>query len=132
MYLNYYRRNMEQVTGALQGLLVAVIIAIITLLGFALKRFETVAQLYLEQKLGSATYAFVKQYAVTTVHWLEQQPAFKDLTGEQKKEEAVDAVVVWCITHNIPVDHALIDKLIEEAVKAMKDAASPLIMATVK
>ena len=115
-------------TSALQGLLTAVVLAIVALLTFALKKVVTLGQLYLEQKLGSATYNFLKDYAATTVRFLEQTPIFKDFTGPEKKEYAITEVVIWCQQHNLPVDHDLIDKLIEEAVNVMNSVGQPPLL----
>ena len=113
------------VTTAVQSLLTAVVLAIVALLTYALKNVVSMGQLYLEQKLGSATYKFVKDYAATTVRFLEQTPIFKELTGPEKKEYAITELVIWCQQHNLPVDHDLIDKVIEEAVNVMNSVGEP-------
>jgi hypothetical protein len=113
------------VTTALQSLLTAVVLAVVALLTYAVKKGVSLGQMYLEQKLGSATFGFIKDYVNTTVRFLEQTPIFQDLTGPEKKEKAVTEVVIWCQEHSLPVDHDLIDKLIEEAVNVMNSVGQP-------
>jgi hypothetical protein len=124
----------EELVVAFQGLLFAVISAVIVLATFAAKRLIVVGQLYLEQKLGAATYGFLKDYATTTVRFLAQQPALKELAGEEKKQMAVAEIVAWCQSKGIPLDPPLIDKLIEEAVNIMfsEKPEPPLMIGTVQ
>jgi hypothetical protein len=108
------------IVSAFQSLLVAVVIAIITVIGFAAKKAIVLGGVYLEQKLGLATYTFVKDYVTTTVRFVEQSPVYKDLTGPEKKAQVMNEVAAWCKARNIPVDAALLDKMSEEAVLVMK------------
>jgi hypothetical protein len=114
-----------QIIGVIQNLLVAVVIAIITVIGFAAKKAIVLAGVYLEQKLGLATYTFVKDYVATTVRFVEQTPIFKELTGPEKKAQVMNEVASWCKARNIPVDAALIEKMVEEAVQVMNSFKSP-------
>lgn len=108
-----------QLMAVFQSLLLAVVAAVAALLTYAVKKFIVIGQLYLEQKMGQATFTFVKDYVGTTVKFLEQQPIFKEWSGPEKKEKAMTDVVGWCQTKGIPVDHDLIEKLIEAAVLNM-------------
>jgi len=108
-----------QITAALQGLLTAVVIGIVTLLSLAARKLFILAHQYLEQKLGLDAFTFLKAYVNTTVRFLEQQPFFTDLTGADKRLLAIKDIATWCENNKIPVDEAMIEHLIEEAVKVM-------------
>ncbi len=110
---------------AFQSLLIAIVVAIVAVLASAAKKAITLGGVYLEQKLGLATFTFVKDYVATTVRFVEQSPIFKELTGPDKKKAVVSEVAAWCQARNIPIDAALIDKLTEEAVQVMNTFKSP-------
>ena len=115
---------------AFQTLLSALVLAVITVLAFAVRKGVIIAQLYLEQKLGSATYDFLKGYVTTTVRFLEQTPIFKELTGPEKKEAAIQDIAAWCSEHKLPIDYDLINKLLEEAVNVMNEGQPRCLLLT--
>ena len=114
-------------SSAFQTLLSALVIAVVTVLAFAVRKGVIIAQLYLEQKLGAATYDFLKGYVTTTVRFLEQTPIFKELTGPEKKDAAIKDIAAWCSEHKLPIDYDLINKLLEEAVNVMNEGQPPML-----
>lgn len=109
---------MEQ---AFQNLLTALVIAVVTVLIYAVRGGVKVAKTYLEAKLGVANTVMLKDFVMTIVRFLEQSPVFRDLTGAEKKERAISEITAWAEQRGVPIDHAYIDKLIEEAVQVMKN-----------
>lgn len=104
-----------------QDLVSAVALAIVGLLAFAFKGLITVGVIFLKSKIGVSNTELLKGFVATTVRFLEQSPAFKDLSSPEKKERAIAEVVAYCQSHGLPIDHDFIDKLIEEAVSLMNE-----------
>jgi hypothetical protein len=102
-------------------LILAVALAIVSLLGFAIRELVKIGIAYLKSKLGQSEYDRMLSFATTVVKSIEQTPIYKDLTGEKKKELARVAVVQFAKQHGLPIDEALFDKFIEAAVKEMND-----------
>ncbi len=103
----------------LQQLILAVALAIVSLVFWALREFIKVGIAYLKSKLGETEYNRVRGYAADVVKFLEQSPVYTNFDGEKKKELAKVAVVQWAQQHNLPIDDALFDKFIEAAVQEM-------------
>jgi hypothetical protein len=108
---------------AFQSLLVAVVVAIIALIGTYIKKAIALLGVYLEQKLGLATFNFVKDYVATSVRFVEQSPQFKELTSKEKLSQVMNDVSTWCQARNIPIDAGLIERMTEEAVQIMNSTA---------
>jgi hypothetical protein len=104
----------------LQRLIEAVVLAIVSLLAFVLRQVAVIGIAYLQQRLGVEQLAELKEIAQTVVRTLAQSPIFEALDPARKKEMAVVDIVTYCENHGLPVDHGLIDRLIEEAVQIMK------------
>jgi hypothetical protein len=102
-----------------QQLILAVALAIVSLLCFAMRELITLGIAYLRAKLGQTQYDRVRAFADTIVKAVEQSPIYQDFTGDKKKELARVAVVQFAKEHNLPIDEALFDKFIEAAVKEM-------------
>ena len=107
-----------------QQILLAVLLGIVSLLGFALRQLILVGIAYLRARIGQAEYERVLEYARVTVKALEQTPVYKDFSGDKKKELARVAVMQFAKEHNLPIDDTLFDKFIEAAVKEMNDQVS--------
>jgi hypothetical protein len=103
-----------------QQLVVAVAVAIVSLVAFAFRGLVSVGITYLQNKVGQSGYEMIQGFVKTVVSFFEQSPVFKDLMGEEKKQRVILEVVKFCQDHNLPIDHELIDKLIEEAVLQVK------------
>jgi len=103
----------------LQQLILAVSLAIVSLVFWAIRELVKVGIAYLRAKLGQTNYERLRQYADMAVKAIEQTPIYKDFAGEKKKELARVAVVQFAQKHNLPIDEALFDKFIEAAVKEM-------------
>lgn len=103
------------------NLLIALVLAIISILAYALKKGVNILEVYAIQKIGASKFESLKSQATTVVRFLEQSPAFKDLTGAEKKERAILDITNWCKEHNVPIESADIDTIIEEAVHIMNE-----------
>lgn len=102
-----------------QNLIVDVILALVGLVAFSARGLVQVGINYLNQKLGNTNFESLVQYAGMTVRFIEQSPAFQELTGDKKKELAIIEILKFCEKEKLPVDRALIDKVIESAVQIM-------------
>jgi hypothetical protein len=101
-------------------LVIAVVLAIVSLLSFAARGLIQVGVNYLQVKLGNAKFDQVKQRALTIVRYLEQSPVYQDFDGAKKKELAMIDLTNFAEKFNIPVTHEDLDKLSEEAVRIVK------------
>ena len=111
----------------IQRLIEVIVLVIISIIGFGLKKLLAYAETYLDTKIGKGRADLLKDFAGTIVRALEQSPAYKDWDGAQKKERALVAIADYADDHDIPVDGLFLDHVIEEAVKMMKDQQSPLL-----
>ncbi len=103
----------------IQNLIVDVILALVGIAAFAARGLVQVGIEYLHAKLGDQNFQSLLGYADMTVRFVEQSPAFQDLTGDKKKELAIIELLKFCEAKKLPVDRALIDKVIESAVQIM-------------
>ena len=103
----------------LQPLISALILAVIGSLSYFLKQAADMGIALMKAKLSASNVQLVRDMASTVVRSLEQNPAFKDLSGTLKKERSIVAVTDYAEGLGLPVDHAFIDKIIEEAVQIM-------------
>jgi hypothetical protein len=108
----------------LQQLILAVALAIVSLLAWASRELIKVGIAYLRSRLGESEYNRLRGYAVDVVKALEQSPVYTGFDGSKKKELAKVAVVQWAQAHNLPIDEALFDKFIEAAVQEMNSQGS--------
>jgi hypothetical protein len=102
------------------NLLTALVVALISILTFALKSAVGVAVKYLEVKIGVDQTNLLKAGALNVVRFLNQSGVFKDLENSKKKEIAMVQVAQWAAAHNLPITDEYLDKLVEEAVHIMK------------
>ena len=109
-----------------QQLLLALLLMLVSVVGYGLKKGFDVLTAYANVKIGVETTGMLKTFAQTVVRSLEQNGAFKGLIGADKKELAIVAITQYADEHGIPVDRTFIDKIIEEAVQIMNENA-PLI-----
>ena len=65
--------------------LVAVALALVSLIAFALRSLVQVGIEYLRAKLGESGFERIRAYAVITVNTLEQAPALLNLTEPRKR-----------------------------------------------
>jgi hypothetical protein len=103
----------------LQQLILAVALAIVSLVFWALRELVSLGITYLKSKIGQSQYERVMDFASMAVKAIEQTPIYQDFTGEKKKELARVAVVQFAQEHHLPIDEALFDKFIEASVKEM-------------
>jgi hypothetical protein len=103
----------------LSQLILAVALAIVSLVFWALRELIKVGIEYLKSKIGQTNYERLRAYAAMSVKAIEQSPVYKDFTGDKKKELVKVAVLQFAKEHNLPVDDALYDKFIEAAVQEM-------------
>lgn len=113
-------------TDLLQQLILAVSLAIVSLVFWALRELITVGIAYLRAKLGQTNYERLRQFASTSVKAVEQSPIYKDFTGDKKKELVKVAVLQFAEAHALPIDEALFDKFIEAAVQEMNGQISKI------
>ena len=103
----------------LQQLILAVALAIVSLLAFAFRSLFSLGIVYLRSKIGESNFQRVRAYADVVVKMLEQSPAFETFDGAKKKELAILAVLQFSEKNNLPIDRELVDKFIEAAVQEM-------------
>jgi hypothetical protein len=60
------------------------------------------------------------------VRWAEQAPAFQDWSGEQKFEIVFSKAMQWFSDNGIDLPEDEVAIMVEDAVKKMKEAATPL------
>lgn len=113
-------------TDILQQLILAVALAIVSLVFWAIRELVSVGIAYLRAKLGQTNYERLHQFASTAVKAVEQSPIYKDFTGDKKKELVKVAVLQFAEAHKLPVDEALCDKFIEAAVQEMNGQMSQI------
>ena len=102
-----------------QQLIVAVALAIVSLVFWAFRELVHLGIAYLRTKIGQTNYERLRQFAGTAVKAVEQSPIYKDFTGEKKFELVKVAVLQYAEEHRLPVDGPLFDKFIEAAVQEM-------------
>jgi len=110
----------------LQQLILAVALALVSLVFWALRELIKLAVAYLKSKIGESEYDRVRAYATVAVKFLEQSPIYTNFDGAKKKELAKVAVVQWAEQHSLPIDDALFDKFIEAAVQEMNSQVSQI------
>jgi hypothetical protein len=103
----------------LQPLISALILAVIGSLSYFLKQAADMGIALMKAKLSASNVEMFRAMAQTVVRSMEQNPAFKDLTGTLKKENCIVALTDYAEKIGLPVDHPFIDKIIEEAVQIM-------------
>ena len=109
-----------------QQLVSAVVLAIVSLIAYALKGLVSVGITYLQKKIGQSNFELLQGFTKTIVSFFEQSPVFREMLGEEKKQRAILEITQFCAAHNLPIDHELIDKLIEEAVLQVKKDFLPV------
>jgi hypothetical protein len=112
----------------IQNLIVDVILALVGVLAFGARGLVQVGIEYLHAKLGDQNFKSISSYADMTVRFLEQSPAFQELTGDKKKELAIIEILKFCEQKKLPVDRTLIDKVIESAVQIVNAEKSKIII----
>ncbi len=110
----------------LSQLILAVALAIVSLVFWALREFISVGIVYLRSKLGQTNYERLREYAGMAVKAIEQSPVYKDFTGDKKKELVKVAVLQFAQEHKLPIDDALFDKFIEAGVHEMNSQMSQI------
>ena len=103
----------------MQQLVLAVALAIVSLIAFAFRSFLALGITYLRSKIGESDFQRIRSYADVVVKMLEQSPAFESFDGAKKKELAILAVLQFAEKNRLPVDRGLCDKVIEAAVQEM-------------
>ena len=104
-----------------QNVVTALMLGIAAAIGVYMRGVASAGVKYIEMKLGVQETEKLRTYASTVVHFLEQSPIFKDMASMEKKERAICEVISFCEKNGIPIDHEMIDKIIEEAVHLMKE-----------
>ena len=107
-------------TQIFQSAISSLILAVIVVALLAAKSLLKLGNEYLLSKLNKTEYDTLQGLALTTVRYLNQSPVWQDVANEKKKEYAIGAVVEYADQIGLPVDHALVDKIIEEAVSIVK------------
>ncbi len=110
----------------LSQLILAVALAIVSLVFWALREFIKIGIEYLKAKLGQTNYERLREYAGMAVKAIEQSPVYKDFTGDKKKELVKVAVLQFAQEHKLPIDNALFDKFIEAGVHEMNSQMSQI------
>lgn len=113
-------------TEILQQLILAVSLAIVSLVFWTLRELVKVGIAYLQSKLGQTNYDRLREYAGMAVKAIEQSPVYKDFTGDKKKELVKVAVLQFAQLHKLPVDEALVDQFIEAGVNEMNSQMSQI------
>jgi len=108
-----------------QPLISALILCVVGVLSYSLKKAVDVGITYIQAKLGASQMQLFRDMASTVVRNLQQNPAFKDLEGSLKKERAILEMTDYAGKIGLPVDHSFVDKLIEEAVQIMNTELGP-------
>jgi len=111
-------------TAEFQEALYAVLMAVAQLLavgitivgGYLLLKLR----IYVEAKIGAEQYEWVRSFVLSTVTAIEQNPAFRELANEEKKQQALEAIQRFCTQHGLTYSIEQIDQLIEEAVHNIK------------
>ena len=83
------------------------------------------AKNYFEARIGEANYGLLQTVAVTFVKSLEQNGVFAALDGPAKKAQALAWLRDFAAQYGFTVDIEVLDAMIEEAVKVMKEELSP-------
>ena len=104
-----------------QQLLLALLLMLVSVLGYGLKKGLDLLASYATVKIGVENTNLIKSFAQTVVRSLEQNGTFSGLLGADKKELAIVSITQYADEHGIPVDRQFIDKIIEEAVQIMKN-----------
>lgn len=103
----------------LQQILLALALAVVSILGYGLRQLVQIGIEYLRAKLGESGFLQLRAVADTAVKMLEQSPAFQNFDGAKKKELATLWLLDYAEKNHLPVDRELIDKVIEAAVHEM-------------
>ncbi len=108
-----------------QQLLLAVMLAIVSIVAYGLRELVQIGIAYLKVKLGGDAYERLLSYVGMAVRWVDQSPIYRDFAGDKKYEMVKNSVLQYAQKHSLPVDAELFDKFIEAAVKEMKSQISP-------
>ena len=107
----------EEVMSALTPVIVALLTTILTgivgYLGVVAKRLADASSVYLINKIGHQNYDLLRKISKDAVLNLIQSPAFKDLTGAEKKEIALVKINDYLRNYNIRFSHEQMSEMIE-------------------
>ena len=95
---------------------VALLVAIFFILGLLWRRIDA----YLGVKIGVEKWASIKDYAEVSVRAMEQNPAFAQLAGYQKKENVMLQLFNFATQIGLKISDLDRDKIIESAVQVMR------------
>lgn len=76
---------------------------------------------YLKMKLQSSIDETVLIKVLEAVKSVEQDPAFQNFLGREKKEEVICRIIAWANEHGINITYTQLSQLIETAVFTMKN-----------
>ena len=101
--------------------------AVTVIAGLALFALSTIGAFYLRKLMAYLAEKDQVETVAQLVHWVEQAPAFKQWTGEEKFAIVLSKAVSKLRTRGIAVNEDEIAIKIEDAVLRMKQAAAPVL-----
>mgnify|MGYP001046564794 CR=1 FL=1 len=101
--------------------------AITVVAGLAFFALSTVGAFYIKKLMVYLQEKEQVEMVAQLVHWVEQAPAFKEWTGEEKFAMVMNTAYQWLEDRGLTVDQDEVAAMIEEAVLLMKEAAAPIL-----
>jgi len=92
---------------------------LVSVITYFLKKGIDALMEYLKEKIGIEKVDMIKSQVNTVVRFLEQNPAFGEWGGEQKKEYALGVMQAFANKYGVEVSYEQLDRFIEEAVQVM-------------
>ena len=103
----------------LQPVLNQVVILIIGALGAALLYYVKLGVDYIKGKIGADKYEKIKGYVVSLVKSYAQNPIFRDLDNEAKKEAVLAKATAFAEGLGLPITYEMLDTWLEEAMQEL-------------
>jgi len=104
---------LKALTPVIVTLLTAILTGIVGYLGAIAKRYADIATEYLFTKMDHQEYDLLRKIARDAVLNLIQSPAFKELTGAEKKEIAIVKITDYLNDYGIEFSHDQVSEMIE-------------------
>jgi len=104
--------------------------ATMALLGLVLMAVSAFGSFYIKKAIAHLEEKNLVETVRRYVRWVEQAPAFQQWTGEEKFEIVMSKALQYAEGKGLKINADEIGIMIEEAVRIMKEAASPLLPVT--
>lgn len=100
-------------------LISVVALILVSVITYLLKKGVDYLMVYLEVKIGVEKVEMLKAQVETVVSFVEQNPAFSEWGGAQKKEYVLGSLQTFVEKYGLEISYEQLDRLLERAVQVM-------------